>query len=283
MIDPSEVQLEKTTSPVPASPLARSSAPWLVGALALLVGIVAIWFFLNREEPQPAPESAATSIAPAPLATTPGPGSICGTTDEIALPPLGESDGLAGTLASTLSAHPRVTAWLTTDGLIRRFVVVVDIIASGKSPVAQLGSLRPSGTFRSMAGPNGLTIDPRNYERYADIADAVNSVDAQAAVRVCSALKPRLDEAYAELGTDRSFDSALEQAIVTLLQTPALGTNVRLVRREATFLFEDPALESLAPAQKHLMRMGPAHARVIQDKLRQIALAIGIPGTRLPS
>jgi hypothetical protein len=29
--------------------------------------------------------------------------------------------------------------------------------------------------------------------------------------------------------------------------------------------------------------MGARHARVIQDKLRQIALAIGIPRERLPS
>ena len=44
----------------------------------------------------------------------------------------------------------------------------------------------------------------------------------------------------------------------------------------------DAALENLTPAQGHLARMGVRNARVIQDKLRQIALAIGIPRDRLP-
>ena len=125
-------------------------------------------------------------------------------------------------------------------------------------------------------------MNPRSYERYGPIADAVDSVDAQAAARLCATLKPRLDEAYGELGRDGSFAVTLERAIVALLRVPALDGNVRLVPRGVAYGFEDEALESLTPAQKHLARMGPRNVRVIQDKLRQIALAIGIPGDRLP-
>ena len=67
-----------------------------------------------------------------------------------------------------------------------------------------------------------------------------------------------------------------------MLQTPVPDGNVRLVPQGATYGFEDEALERLTPAQKHLVRMGPLHAGVIQERLRQIALAIGIPGERLP-
>ena len=81
----------------------------------------------------------------------------------IALPPLDQSDEFAGTLATTLSAHPRVTAWLATDDVIRRFVVVVDAVASGKSPAMYLGPLRPSGAFRTTERGSGLFADPRNY------------------------------------------------------------------------------------------------------------------------
>jgi len=54
------------------------------------------------------------------------------------------------------------------------------------------------------------------------------------------------------------------------------------VANDGTYAFRDAALESLTPAQKHLARMGPENTRVIQDKLRRIALAMGIPGDRLP-
>ena len=45
--------------------------------------------------------------------------------------------------------------------------------------------------------------------------------------------------------------------------------------------YVDPSLESLSSAQKVLMRMGPQNARVVQDKLREIGLALGIPADEL--
>jgi hypothetical protein len=101
---------------------------------------------------------------------------------------------------------------------------------------------------------------------------------------VCSALKPRLLDAYAELGPRAaSFDTALEQAIVAVLRTPAIDADTPLVPDGARFGFADPALEALTPAQKHLARMGPTHLRAVQDKIREIALALGIPPDHLPS
>jgi hypothetical protein len=279
MLDPSEYPLEKTPAPAYGAPRRRSPTPWLLAAAAVLAGGAAVWFFVaGRQTEQPAAEQPVRTAAPPPAAQ----GPLCETTDAIALPSLDDSDALVGTLVGALSAHPRVTAWLATDNLIRNFAVVVENVASGASPATHLRPLRPSGPFRATERRGGLFVDPRSYERYAPIAAAVDSVDAQAAARLCATLKPRLDEAYGELGREGSFDSALERAIVAMLRTPALGGNVRLVPRGAAYGFEDEALESLTPAQKHLARMGTRNVRVVQDKLRQIAVAIGIPGERLP-
>lgn len=246
----------------------------------ILAGGAAVWYFLaGRQDQQPAAESVPPAAAvPPPAAQR----SLCEMGDATALPPLDDSDALVGTLVGALSAHPRVTAWLATDNLIRNFTVVVENIASGASPATHLGPLRPSGAFRVTETGQGLFVNPRSYERYAPIADAVDSVDAQAAAQLCATLKPRLDEAYGELGREGSFDSALERAIVAMLRTPALGGTVRLVPRGATYGFQDEALESLTPAQKQLARVGARNVGVIQNKLRQIALAIGVPSERLP-
>jgi hypothetical protein len=40
----------------------------------------------------------------------------------------------------------------------------------------------------------------------------------------------------------------------------------------------DPRLEALSPAQKLLLRMGPANARKVQEKLRELGSALDATG-----
>jgi hypothetical protein len=293
MPDPSEFNLDETQEPTTGAAQSRVPMPWVIGVVAVIAVGLAVWFFLAN---RPAPESAEgpPPISAAPPAPTAGPIGVCQATDTstdtvtdtaaepIALPPLGSSDALVSMLAGTLSSNPRVAAWLTTDGLIRHFTAVIENIASGASPAIHLAPLQPDGPFMTTGEGDGLLLDPQSYRRYTPIAVAVQSVDVQAAAQLCGTLKPRLDEAFAELGGSESFEAALERAIVSLLRTPALSGDIRLVPNDDTYAFRDAALESLTPAQKHLARMGAENTRVIQDKLRQLALAIGIPGDRLP-
>ena len=260
-------------------------APLLIGIVVLLAAGAAVWYFMMRRPPEQAttavaPKPAAEAAAPAPVGIQP----LCSVTADgtAAVPPLNESDAFAKKSATGMSAHPRVAAWLATDNVIRNFVVAVDNISSGATPAARMRALRPAGTFRVRETRGGLFIDARSFERYAPIADAVASIDVQDAAQLCGTLKPRLVDAYAELGREGSVDVALERAIVTLLRTPAVGPDTRVVPKGASYAFENGELENLTPAQKQLARMGPRNARLIQDKLRQVALAIGIPADRLP-
>jgi len=268
-------------------PSARGDRRWvvpvLIAVVALLAAGAAVWFFLMR----PKPEQTAAAPQPKPAAAAPAPSAIqplCATTAaaDAAVPALNDSDAFAKKSASGLSAHPRVAAWLATNNVIRNFVVAVDNVASGATPAPRMRTLRPAGAFRVREARGRMFIDPRSFERYGPIADAVESLDPQTAADLCGTLKPRLVEAYAELGRDGSFDVALEKAIVELLRTPAIGPDTQLVPKGGSYAFEDETLEKLTPAQKQLARMGPRNARIIQDKLRQIALAIGIPADRLP-
>ena len=284
-MDPSEYDLEKTEVPISDEPQPRSYVPWVIGAAAVLAVGMLVWFFMpNRQTQEPAAEPPPSTSAAVPPE---GPFALCEATDteavpEVPLPPLDESDALVAALAGTLSEHPRIAAWLATDGLIRNITVVVENIANGVSPAAHLSPLQPAGVFRVTGEGEELFLDPRSYERFALVAAAIDSVDVQGAVRLCGTLKPRLDEAYEELGSGGSFDGALERAIVALLRTPAIGGNVRLAPNGDVYTFRDETLESLTPAQKHLARTGAVNTRLIQDKLRQLAQAIGIPRARLP-
>jgi hypothetical protein len=199
------------------------------------------------------------------------------------VPPLAESDPVVRLLVQSMSNHPSILAWMATDGLVRNFTVVVDNIANGQTPARHLGMLKPAGRFRVVPGAGGLRIDPASYERYNAIAAAVGSIDPQAAARVYATLKPRLEEAHRELGAPEPFDGTLEQAIVRLVQTPVGGDSRVATKGAEGFQYADARLESLTAAQKLLLRMGPGNARIVQDKLKQIGLALGIPATRLGS
>jgi hypothetical protein len=273
----------------PAQPILprerQSPVPLVLFAIAILIaGGVAAWFFFMRSSPEQAAvtPTATPGVVASPLPATLQPLCSAAEAANATLPPLDDSDSFVSKAASGLSSHPRIASWLTTDDMIRRFVVTIDNIASGATPAPSTRVMRPAGTFQVRQARGELFIDPRSFERYGPIADAIESVDAQTAGRLCGTLKPRLTEAYGELGRDGNFDVALERAIVTLLRTPAAGPDTRLVAKGGSYAFEDATLESLTPAQKQLARMGPRNARIIQDKLRQVAVAIGIPSDRLP-
>jgi hypothetical protein len=274
--DVSDYELQKDSKPPHLE--SRSPLPWILASVLIAVAAGAAWFYLfsGRDSQQ---QSSATDTA---TAAAPATRPLGAPADAIPLPPLEETDALVRQLVAALSSHPTVAAWLATDDLLRSFTVAVDNIADGATPARRLNALRPAGAFRVIDGDDDLSIDPRSYERYAPLAGAVDSLDPQGTARLYSTLKPRIEDAYAELGRERSFDVALERAFVAMLQTPALDGEVRVVPTGAVlYAFENSRIEGLTAAQKQLARMGPRNVRAIQGKLRQIALALGIPEERL--
>ena len=266
----SDYDLDKDSASAP--PPRRSNAG-LIAVVVLIVAAIGIGSYLMRREKGPPQQAAPASPPPRTEVPVEKPPAV-------ELPPLDETDVLVRRLAAGLSSNPLLASWLATDGVIRRFTVVVDNLAYGKPVRKQLTEVAPAGTFRTTGRPP--RTDPRGYERYALITAAMDSIDPARAAQMYSTLRPRIEEAYKELGRNTSFDRTLERAIVSLLQAPPLRGDETLVRREARFLYANPQLESLTPAQKHLMRMGPEQAARVQAKLRELALALGIPRERLP-
>lgn len=239
---------------------------------------IAAYFAFRRQAPEQ------KAAAPPAVQATESAVPLGGEAAPIAVPPLDQSDPVVADLVRKLSSHPRVAAWLTTKGLVRNFTAVVLRIADGKTPAKLLQPLRPDGPFRVTDRDDGIYLDSRSYDRYNSLAEAVASIDAQGSASLYATLKPRIEEAYRELGQpEGSFDRTLERALVSLLETPVRGGPVRLQPHGGTgYAFADPRDEGLTAAQKQLLRMGPANAHIVQTKLREIALALGIPPQRLP-
>lgn len=242
-------------------------------ALVVIVAAVVGWWLLSRddsqvvevvEEPTPAPLPTATPGLEERLSTR-----LSGTT-------LSGSDEIVRELAAGLSSNPKLAGWLVNEDLIRRFTASVDNIASGISPLAHLGFLRPKAGFEvNKKSGDVLVIDPSSYRRYDLPAQVFASLDTEGSVALYRELKPLIDEAYAEIGPpNRNFDGQLEAAFAQLLAVPVLKGPTRVNQLVVTYSWADDELEGLTAAQRHLLRMGPDNVRLIQAKIRELRAAL---------
>ena len=275
MADLANLQLDKQHDDLPGQPQGRRV--WPVLLVIPLLGLVGyLLWSLTRAEP-----SRPVNVATDRTVASPGTPAAPNAAAESDLPPLAETDAVVRRLVSALSNHPRAIAWLSSDQLLRNVAVVVQNIGSGAAPAQHLRMLRPTGDFIVDEGADEsgdeARINPRSYRRYDDYADAIGALDAQAVARIYGTLKPRIQDAYRELGyPDEDFDRALERAFGQLLRTPVVDGDVPLVPHSVQWDYADPKLQSLTSVQRQFLRMGPRNVRIIQAKLREIAPHLGI-------
>ena len=267
--------------PTSGSSDGKSRGPTVAIAVILLlaIGFGVYWYLSPSSDGEPA-EVAADMELPV---TTPPPAAVELDPEPIELPTLDGSDAFVRDLVGALSSHPGLASWLVPNGMVRRVVVVVDNVASGNNPSQHLGFMQSDTSFGTMGDGATLRVNPASYARYDAHAAIIDALDVHGTAEAYATLEPLMNEAYAELGyPDTPFSRGLERAITHLLQAPDLREPPSLVERAPFFNFADPTLESLTAAQKQFLGMGPQNVRTVQAKLRQIAIAIGIPDRRLP-
>ena len=260
----------------------RSNSRYIIGLVGAIVVVSVVAGYLWFRKPATDRPAGSAQEGAQPAADVRGP--LGPPVDAIELPPLFLTDPLVRDLIGRLSSRQAVMAWLATDGLIRGLVASIDNVASGQSPARHLARLSPKTPFRSVRSGGAFVIDEGSYARYTWIADAVASLDPAGLASVYSKVKPRMVDAFRELGhPEGDIDGATERAFTVLLQTPVIDGEIALVEKVISYDFQNQELQELAPAQKHLLRMGPRNQRVIQDQLRAIARELGIPDKRLPA
>jgi hypothetical protein len=243
-------------------------------ALIVVLAAVVGWWYLSRDKvDEPLEITVAATPTPV-LEPTPTleerlSSRLSGTT-------LATSDLVVRELASEISSHPKLAAWLVNEDLVRRFVASVDNIASGVSPQAHLDFLRPKEGFEVDQQRNGvLVIEADSYGRYDLVAQVFASLDTEGTVALYRELKPLIDEAYAEIGpADAKFDDRLDRAFDRLLAVPVLEEPAQVEQLIVTYSWADEKLEALSGAQRHFLRMGPDNVSLIQGKLGELRAAL---------
>ena len=256
-----------------------SRTPLMVLALIVLTIAIGAWWLATRQATGPQPQTAAAPAEPpAPAPATPLTRGLGIGEPDPALPPLGDLDAYVRPLLAALTSRPELAALLATDDLVRRFVVSVENVARGVSPSRQVRAVAPRGDFKVKPDSGALVIDPASFARYDGLVLMVEALDPQDLARLYGRIKPRLEEAHAELGVGGTFDEQIQLALQHLLATPDVPASAHVQQAKGTnYAYSDPAIEGLSAAQRQLLRLGPDRSARVKAHLRRFATALGVP------
>lgn len=251
---------------------------WIL-LIAILIALVAgVMFFSSPDEPEPPEQTQAPAPAPQPRTTPepepepePAPQPAVPEPEPVPLPALDESDEFVRERIDAVAEDEALEPALRTDQLVRKATVVLENLAEGGLARGPLSHLAPKADFPVTREGDRLLMDPAGFDRYDRIAAMAAAVRPEQAVALLETLDPLMQDAYRELGVqDVDVESRLAAAIDVLLATPIPEGPVELKQPAVMYEYADPELESLLPAQKQLIRMGPENARKILDTLRRI-------------
>jgi Protein of unknown function (DUF3014) len=194
------------------------------------------------------------------------------------LPDLLSSDGFMR--QALLKISPGLAEFLNTDQLIRKLVFISNDFAQGLRIAKHMSFLRFEEQFSVEQGENGAYIAAKSSQRYNKLAQAINLINAKAAVAVYQKFRPLMLQVFAEFSypEDITLESTIKKAAGEIIAAPAIEGEVALERPSVYYKFADPKLEALSPVQKQVIRMGPTNTRLIQAKCREFLVELAQSG-----
>jgi hypothetical protein len=254
-------------------------------ALVVIAGFLGWRAWLSMQTPGP-------ELVPPPVVKPP---------DAIAGPVVAaDGDTLLKGAAAGLSPEAILSEWLSLPGIVQRLVAATFSVSRGESPRELLSFMKPAGAFsvdeESEKLPPGPKVKPKkgkkappppkavvhsfinsaSYARYDTVAKVIGSIDLATVGKLYAKLRPYADAAFREAGPPgKKFDDTFAAAVDHLAEVPISDARLEVVPLDHAvgYRYLDPKLEGLTAAQKHLLRMGPANARIIVAKLKELRTA----------
>ena len=209
-------------------------------------------------EPEPQPEPETNSVS------TPPP-----------LPKLDNSDDFIRERLLLISNKTEFAKWVKTDDLLRRTASYADGLSNGVLLSKIFPLTAPQGKFATHSSDGSIWLNAGNYERYDSTINTLTSLPMDSMAKMFHFARPLLESAFSEMGYNpRQMDGIILQAIDVILATPIVAEPIRLSRDSVVYKFADPALESLLPLQKQLLRTGPENTKRIQQQAKALREAL---------
>lgn len=256
---------EPPTGPddLPPKTARRKALQSLLAVFGLGALLLGLWLVVRGDRP----------TAPPP------PESVTQATTTPATPPSrAESDERIRLALAGLSAAPEWQSWLGAEDLARRVAAASQRIADGDSPRVPLSMMAPQGPFSVLVREGRTYTAPTAYARYDRTVRVLTAIDARAASTAFSIVKPLVEAVHREIAPPgRTLDMTLASALGRIAKTPIPDGEIELTSlKGGLWGYADPKLEALSDAEKHLLRLGPANARAVQAKARELAKAMNL-------
>lgn len=185
--------------------------------------------------------------------------------------PAGISDASVKTALMAVATSPTFAKLLVNDRLIDKFVINVNSLSNAQISTKDALVVPPEQPFKTYSQADRVWIDNSSFQRYNTYVDALESVDSKQLLKVFESYEKTIKDKFAEVSRPgQSFDSALIEAIDTLLNTPQVPVPIEVYTNSVMFKFKDERLEKLSSAQKQMLRTGPENMRRIKDVLRKM-------------
>ena len=188
------------------------------------------------------------------------------------LPSLFESDDPVRDALADIPLGTAGQQYLMPNNIIERSASLIYLTAQGDVPYKLVPIARPKAKFPIVDDGTQVVADPDGFTRYDPITGWIESLDAPALVDAFADFLPLFREAWGFYGEDPNyFDLAVIETLDTIIATPEIDiTEERLIRKEAVWIYENPAIEALAPVQKQVLRMGPRNASAVKQQATQV-------------
>lgn len=240
----------------------------IASGVVLLTGI-----WPPEEEPAPALTTPPPAPPPAPVVAEieeppPEPPPPPPAPVEEPLPRLEESDDAVRDAVGDIPLGTAGQQYLIPGNIIERSASLIYLMAQGDVPYKLLPVSRPKAAFPISDDGTQVVTDPAGFERYDALTQWLESLDLESLLSSLEWFIPLFREAWSYYGEDpAAFDMAVVMTLDLVIATPEMDlSEARLIRREAVWIFEDPAIEGLAPIQKQVLRMGPDNAEIVKAK-----------------
>lgn len=186
------------------------------------------------------------------------------------LPALGSSD--QPFRDAMLGVSATLSPWLQADQLIRKYLLIANDFSQGLRLEKHMRFLKQAEPFAVEKAANGVFISKQSYQRYDQLAAAIDAMDARAAGKVCRQFKPLLLEVFAEFGypAERPLEDLFLKSAAQILAAPIMEEPIALKKHLVYYKYADAKLEALSPVARQMLRMGPDNTRIIQNKVRQL-------------
>jgi len=258
---------------------------WLASAVVIAL---AVYLWALREDPAlaakmaEAPAGVRNAVAPVdeetapPVSTLPPDEPAAEALPDPALPALEDSDVAALSALRALAGQSFITTMIEPRSLVRRLVVTIDNLPNERLSMKYRVVRAVPGSFEVAGGEAALQLAPGNAARYQPLLNALLAADATHWVALYRQWYPLLQQAYAEMADPRHlFNDRLLVVIDHLLAVQVPAALPALTHPGVLYAYADVALQQQSAGARILIRMGPANAARVQERLREIRKLLG--------